>query len=54
MYKDEKLISYSMQLAYLHTLLSVNMITEGEYSRIKKDYKIPFDILAAFGSYDVR
>ena len=43
MEKNEKLLRYSMQLAYLHTLLSAKLITESEYSRIKKklqkDYK---------------
>ena len=52
MEKKEKLIRYSMQLAYLHTQLSAKLITESEYSRIKKklqkDYKVPFDILADF------
>ena len=42
--KNDKLIRYSMQLAYLHTLLSAKLITESEYSRIKKklqkDYKV--------------
>ena len=57
--KNEKLIRYSMQLAYLHTLLSAKLITESEYSRIKKkklqkDYKVPSDILADFESRDVR
>ena len=36
MEKNDKLIRYSMQLAYLHTLLSAKLITESEYSRIKK------------------
>ena len=58
MEKSEKLIRYSMQLAYLHTLLSAKLITENEYSRIKKnlqkDYKVPSDILADFESRDVR
>ena len=44
MEKNEKLLRYSMQLAYLHTLLSAKLITESEYSRIKKklqkDYKV--------------
>lgn len=52
MEKNEKLLRYSMQLAYLHTLLSAKLITESEYSRIKKklqkDYKVPSDILADF------
>ena len=59
MEKNDKLIRYSMQLAYLHTLLSAKLITESEYSRIKKkklqkDYKVPSDILADFESRDVR
>ena len=58
MEKNEKLLRYSMQLAYLHTLLSAKLITESEYSRIKKklqkDYKEPSDILADFESCDVR
>lgn len=58
MEKNDKLIRYSMQLAYLHTLLSAKLITENEYSRIKKelqkDYKVPSDILADFESRDVR
>ena len=58
MEKNEKLLRYSMQLAYLHTLLSAKLITESEYSRIKKilqkDYKVPSDILADFESRDVR
>ena len=52
MEKNDRLIRYSMQLAYLHTLLSAKLITESEYSRIKKklqkDYKVPSDILADF------
>ena len=47
-----------MQLAYLHTLLSAKLITESEYSRIKKklqkDYNVLSDILADFESRDVR
>ena len=39
MEKNEKLIRYSMQLAYLHTLLSAKLITENEYSRIKKYFR---------------
>ena len=58
MEKNDKLIRYSMQLAYLHTLLSAKLITESEYYRIKKklqkDYKVPSDILADFESRDVR
>lgn len=58
MEKNEKLLRYSMQLAYLHTLLSAKLITESEYSRIKKklqkDYKVTSDILADFESRDVR
>ena len=58
MEKNNKLIRYSMQLAYLHSLLSAKLITESEYSRIKKtlqkDYKVPSDILADFESRDVR
>ena len=58
MEKNEKLLRYSMQLAYLHTLLSAKLITESEYSLIKKklqkDYKVPSDILADFESRDVR
>ena len=58
MEKNEKLLRYSMQLAYLHMLLSAKLITESEYSRIKKklqkDYKVPPDILADFESRDVR
>ena len=34
--KNEKLIRYSMQLAYLHTLLSEKLITENEYSLSSK------------------
>lgn len=49
---DDKLIRYSMQLAYLHTLLSEKLISETEYSRIKKklmkDYGIGSDILSDF------
>ncbi|MBQ6334535.1 MAG: conjugal transfer protein [Erysipelotrichaceae bacterium] len=56
--KNEKLIRYSMQLAYLATLLSAKLITENEYSLIKKklqkDYKVPSDILADFESREVR
>ncbi len=37
MEKNEKLLRYSMQLAYLYTLLSAKLITESEYSRIKKN-----------------
>ena len=36
MEKNDRLIRYSMQLAYLHTLLSAKLITESEYSQIKK------------------
>ena len=58
MEKNDRLIRYSMQLAYLHTLLSEKLITENEYSGIKKklqkDYKVPSDILADFESRDVR
>ena len=58
MEKNEKLLRYSMQLAYLHTLLSAKLITESEYSRIKKklqkDYKVLSDILVDFESRDVR
>jgi len=56
--KKEKLIRYSMQLAYLHTLLKAKLITENEYSLIKKklqkDYKVPSDILADYESRSVR
>ena len=56
--KKEKMIRYSMQLAYLHTLLKANLITENEYSLIKKklqkDYKVPSDILADYESRIVR
>lgn len=55
---NDKLIRYSMQLAYLHTLLSSKLINENEYSLIKKkiqkDYRISSDILADFESHDVR
>jgi hypothetical protein len=58
MNKNEKLIRYSMQLAYLAKLLSAKLITENEFSLIKKklqkDYKVPSDILADFESRDVR
>ena len=58
MEKNDRLIRYSMQLAYLHTLLCCKLITESEYSRIKKklqkDYNVPSDILADFDSRDVR
>ena len=58
MEKNDRLIRYSMQLAYLHTLLSAKLITESEYSRIKKklqkDYNVLSDILAGFESRDVR
>ncbi len=58
MEKNDRLIRYSMQLAYLHTLLSAKLITESEYSRIKKklqkDYNVLSDILADFESRDVR
>lgn len=58
MEKNDRLIRYSMQLAYLHTLLSEKLITENVYSRIKKrlqkDYNVPSDILADFESRDVR
>lgn len=55
---NDKLIRYSMQLAYLHTLLASKLINENEYSLIKKklqkDYHIGSDILADFESHDVR
>ena len=55
---NDKLIRYSMQLAYLHTLLSAKLISESEYSLIKKklqkDYHVSSDILADFESHDVR
>ncbi len=55
---NEKLIRYSIQLAYLHTLLSEKLITENEYSLIKKklqkDYRITSDILADFEMHDIR
>lgn len=58
MNKNEKLIRYSMQMAYLAKLLSEKLITENEFSLIKKklqkDYKVPSDILADFESRDVR
>ena len=58
MEKNGRLIRYSMQRAHLHTLLSAKLITESEYSRIKKklqkDYNVPSDILADFESRDVR
>ena len=58
MEKNDRLIRYSMQLAYLHTLLSAKLSTESEYSRIKKklqkDYNVLSDILADFESRDVR
>ena len=58
MEKNDRLIRYSMQLAYLHTLFSAKLITESEYSRIKKklqkDYNVLSDILADFESRDVR
>jgi len=40
MEKNDRLIRYSMQLAYLHTLLSAKLITENEYSRIKKKLQL--------------
>lgn len=58
MNKNEKLIRYSMQMAYLAKLLSEKLITENEFSLIKKkfqkDYKVPSDILVDFESRDVR
>ncbi len=49
---DDRLIRYSMQLEYLKTLLSEKLITENQYSRIKKklmkDYGIASDILSYF------
>lgn len=36
---NDKLIRYSMQLAYLHTLLSSKLINENEYSLIKKKFR---------------
>ena len=58
MNKNEKLIRYSMQMAYLAKLLSEKLITENEFSLIKKklqkDYKVPSDILADFESRDVK
>lgn len=58
MEKNDRLIRYSMQLAYLHTLLFAKLITDNEYFRIKKklqkDYNVPSDILADFESHDVR
>jgi len=45
-----------MQLAYLKTLLSEKLITENEYSRIKKklmkDYGIASDLLSDFNESD--
>lgn len=56
--KKDKLIRYSLQLAYLHTLLKAKLINENEhsliYKKLKKDYKISSDILADFESLDVR
>lgn len=40
MEKNDRLIRYFMQLAYLHTLLSAKLITENEYSRIKKKLQL--------------
>lgn len=46
---DDRLIIYSMQPAYLHTLVSEKQIAEAEHSRIRKrlmkDYGIESDIL---------
>ncbi len=57
MEKDEKVIRYAIQLAYLHTLLKAELITENEHSLIKKklqkDYRIPSDILADYESRDL-
>lgn len=50
MEKDERLIRYSMQLAYLQRLLDEKMISEREYSliykKLKQDYRVSSDILA--------
>ena len=55
---NDKLIRYSIQLAYLNTLLTSKLISEKEYSLIKKklqkDYRVTADILAEFEMHDVR
>lgn len=48
--KSERLIRYSMQLAYLQQLLDAKLISESEYSliykKLKQDYHVSSDILA--------
>ena len=58
MEKNEKLLRYSLLLAFLDSLLSALVMSVCEFSRLKKklqkDYKVPSDILADFESRDVR
>ncbi len=50
---DDNLMRYSIQLAYLNTLRSEDMISEAEYTKIKrklqKDYHVESDIMADYG-----
>lgn len=52
MEKGERLIRYSMQLAYLQRLLDEKLLTESEYSliyqKLKQDYHVSSDILAEY------
>ena len=58
MEKNERMIRYSMQLAYLRQLKDEKIINNAEYALIKnklqKDYHIPSDILADYEGSAVR
>ena len=46
MLKNEKLLEYSIQLAYLKRLLDENLITEAEYTKVKNRLKRDYHILS--------
>lgn len=52
MEEKDKVLRYAIQLAYLNQLHKANMLTESEYSLIKKklmrDYGVVSDILAGW------
>lgn len=54
---NNRLINYSLQLAYLSKLLAAKMISEDEYAKIKKnlmnDYHVSSDILAQYETGEV-
>lgn len=56
--KNERMIRYSMRLAYLRQLKDAKLLNDAEYALIKnklqKDYHIPSDILADYEKDEVR